>query len=107
MITTGFPSPASDFEEKDPDLNRLLIKNPSSTFFLRARVLSVTSLPVRDRDILIVDRSLEPSEGDLFIVPQDGSLRLKYMDHLSARSSQRDEGECWGVVTWIIHSSKG
>lgn len=107
MITTGFPSPASDFEEKDLDLNRLLVKNPSSTFFLRARILSVTSIPVRDRDILVVDRSLDPSEGDLLVVPENGELRLKYIDNHSDTSFQGHGEDHWGVVTWIIHSSRG
>jgi len=107
LITTGFPSPASDFEEKDLDLNRLLVKKPSSTFFLRARVLSVTSIPVRDQDILIVDRSLEPCEGDLLVIPEDGGLRLKYMNNHPGPPCQGYLEDYWGVVTWVIHSSRG
>ena len=33
-IRAGFPSPADDYIEKTIDLNKLLIKNPISTFFI-------------------------------------------------------------------------
>ena len=34
-ISAGFPSPAEDYIELGIDLNKYLIKNPISTFFLR------------------------------------------------------------------------
>ncbi|MFM8975683.1 MAG: LexA family transcriptional regulator, partial [Vulcanococcus sp.] len=34
-VAAGFPSPADDYIEVGLDLNELLIRHPSSTFFLR------------------------------------------------------------------------
>ena len=34
-ISAGFPSPAEDYIELGIDLNKYLIKNPISTFYLR------------------------------------------------------------------------
>lgn len=107
MITTGFPSPARDFEEKSLDLNKLLISNPSSTFFLRAEAIYGEINALRDKDILVVDRSLDPSEGDLLVISENGELRIMAMDQDPNSFPLEQLEYCWGVVTWIIHSSRG
>ncbi|MGB4536215.1 MAG: S24 family peptidase, partial [Tenuifilaceae bacterium] len=53
FISAGFPSPADDYIEGKLDLNRQLIKNPSSTFFARVRGTSMTDVGINDGDILI------------------------------------------------------
>ena len=76
-IKAGFPSPAQDYVENGIDLNRELVKNPSSTFFGRARGSSMEGAGIYDGDLLIIDKSLEPREGALAVCFIDGAVTLK------------------------------
>lgn len=76
-IKAGFPSPAQDYVESGIDLNRELVKNPSSTFFGRARGTSMEGAGIYDGDLLIIDKSLEPYEGAVAVCYIDGEFTLK------------------------------
>ena len=76
-IKAGFPSPAQDYVENGIDLNRELVKNPSSTFFGRARGSSMEGAGIFDGDLLIIDKSLEPREGAIAVCFIDGEFTLK------------------------------
>ena len=76
-IKAGFPSPAQDYVETGIDLNRELVKNPSSTFFGRARGNSMEGAGIFDGDLLIIDKSLEPREGAIAVCFIDGEFTLK------------------------------
>lgn len=76
-IKAGFPSPAQDYVENGIDLNRELVKNPSSTFFGRARGTSMEGAGIYDGDLLIIDKSLEPYEGAVAVCYIDGEFTLK------------------------------
>ena len=58
-VRAGFPSPATDFEEDRIDLNKELIKNPLSTFFVKVEGDSLSDLGIFDGDTMLVDKSLE------------------------------------------------
>ena len=76
-IKAGFPSPAQDYVENGIDLNRELVKNPSSTFLGRARGNSMEGAGIFDGDLLIIDKSLEPREGAIAVCFIDGEFTLK------------------------------
>ena len=57
-VAAGFPSPADDYIEVGLDLNELLIRHPSSTFFLRVSGDSMVGAGIQHGDLLVVDRSL-------------------------------------------------
>jgi DNA polymerase V len=69
----GFPSPAEDFEDESLDLNDLLIRNPPATFLYRAEGGSMILAGICDGDILIVDRSVRPLDGDVVIATWEGN----------------------------------
>jgi hypothetical protein len=56
----GFPSPADDYIENTLDLNEYLIDNPVATFMMRVTGNSMVVAGIRDKDVIIVDRSKEP-----------------------------------------------
>lgn len=58
-IRAGFPSPAQDYMEQAIDLNKELIKHPSSTFYGRVVGDSMKGEGIEDGDILVIDKSLE------------------------------------------------
>jgi DNA polymerase V len=69
----GFPSPAEDFLEDEIDLNEFLIRNPPATFHYRAEGWSMLMAGICSGDILLVDRSVTPQDGDVVVASWDGN----------------------------------
>jgi len=115
-VSAGFPSPADDYIEDFLDLNEKYINNPAATFFMRVRGSSVPG--IASGDMLIVDCSLTPKDGDIVIAIIDGELRVKKIAFKNSRKyllshhehyepveiSESMELVIWGVVTTIIHA---
>jgi len=76
-IHAGFPSPAQDYLESFIDLNKELVRHPVSTFFGKVVGDSMIDAGVEEGDILVIDKSLEPSEGDMAVCFIDGEFALK------------------------------
>ncbi|HVV67958.1 MAG TPA: translesion error-prone DNA polymerase V autoproteolytic subunit [Gammaproteobacteria bacterium] len=117
-VAAGFPSPADDYIENSLDLNELLIKHPTATFFVRASGNSMLNAGIHDQDILIVDRSLTPVSGRIVIAAIDGQLTVKRLqtttqgkvlllpeneDFPPIEIKPESEVHIWGVVTNVIH----
>ena len=117
-VAAGFPSPADDYIEGPLDLNEHVIKHPSATYFVRASGDSMIGAGIFNGDLLIVDRSLEPTHGKVIIAEVDGQLTVKrlskFKDHFSLQpenasypSIELQEGNevvLWGVVTHVLHN---
>lgn len=116
-IPAGFPSPADDSMELKLDLNKHLIKHPSTTFYARVKGHSMQNAGVNDSDILIVDRTIEPRENDIVVCILDGEFTVKrvhreedviflqaaHEDYQPIQVKESDRLEIWGVVTYVIH----
>ena len=76
-VVAGFPSPAEQYLEPPLDLNELLVKRPAATFFVRVEGDSMIGAGIRDKDLLVVDRSLTPASGDIIIAAVDGEFTVK------------------------------
>jgi DNA polymerase V len=76
-VSAGFPSPADDYMEAGIDLNRELIRNPGSTFFGRVKGTSMKDSGINDGDVLIIDKSVEPSNGAIAVCYLDGEFTVK------------------------------
>ena len=76
-IKAGFPSPAQDYIDLAFDLNKELVKNPSSTFYGRVRGDSMVDEGINDGDILVIDKSLPPTDGRKAVCYIDGEFTLK------------------------------
>jgi len=117
-VPAGFPSPADDYVEAQLDLNKLLVKHSSATFFVRVSGHSMTGAGIYDKDLLIVDRALEAVDGKVVIAVVDGDLTVKRIrqignklllvpdnaDYDPLQISEEMDFEVWGVVTNVIHS---
>ena len=73
----GFPSPAEQYLEPPLDLNELLIKRPAATYFVRVEGDSMIGAGIHEGDLLVVDRSLRPANGDVIIASVDGDFTVK------------------------------
>lgn len=119
-VPAGFPSPADDYVEGALDLNEHLIAHREATFFVRVKGHSMTGAGIRDGDLLVVDRSLEPASGDIVVAVVDGELTVKRLwrragrvrllaEHPGFAPIEFREGQeltVWGVVTSVIHRIK-
>lgn len=76
-VVAGFPSPAEQYQEQPLDLNELLVKRPAATFFVRVQGDSMLGAGITDGDLLVVDRSLRPMDGDIIIACIDGDFTVK------------------------------
>lgn len=72
-VSLGFPSPAEDFLDEGIDLNEALIRNPAATYLYRAEGWSMLMAGICDGDILVVDRSVTPVDGDLVLAIWEGN----------------------------------
>jgi len=116
-VSAGFPSPAEDYIETPLDLNQRYIKHPAATFFVKVDGESMTGAGIFPGDILIVDRALEASNGDVIIAALDGEFTVKRLkiegkrilllpeneNYRGIDVSRKSEFEIWGVVTTVIH----
>lgn len=89
-VVAGFPSPAEQYQEQPLDLNELLVRHPAATFFVRVQGDSMTGAGIHDGDLLVVDRSIRPADGDIIIACVDGDFTVKT---LRAGKGQRGTGD--------------
>ena len=76
-VVAGFPSPAEQYQEPPLDLNELLVRRPAATYFVRVEGDSMVGAGISDGDLLVVDRSLRPADGDVIIASVDGDFTVK------------------------------
>ena len=124
-IKAGFPSPAEDYRHDSLDFNRDLIRHPEATFYGRVDGDSMVEAGINDGDIAIIDRSVEPEDGDVIVAFVNNEFTIKYLDlshkadgyielrpananykPIRIRIHDTDNFEVWGVVVWTIHNWK-
>lgn len=121
-IRAGFPSPAQDYISETIDLNRVLVKHPSATFYARVTGDSMEEEGIADGDLLIIDKSLQAEHGDLAVCCLNGEFtlkRLRYCDggaRMQLMPSNRryrpidvtpdDDFMVWGVVTHTVKTNR-
>jgi DNA polymerase V len=71
LKATGFASPAQGYEAKAIDMNDLLIRNPPATFLMRSVSGDMADYGIFDGTLLVIDRSVKPTNGSLAIISQD------------------------------------
>ncbi|HVX57174.1 MAG TPA: S24 family peptidase, partial [Candidatus Saccharimonadales bacterium] len=79
------------------DLNRLLVRQPASTFLFRVAGHHWAGQGIYDGDVAVVDRALRPKDSDLVVAVQSGNLVL------CRRQRLVPQDDLWGVVTAVIH----
>ena len=122
-VHAGFPSPAQDYINSFIDLNKELVRHPAATFFARVVGDSMVDADVNEGDVLVVDKSIEPREGDMAVCFIDASRSVKaskpgvsydILKHqriwlLPANEkyppievTESNDFTVWGVVTYVI-----
>ena len=118
-LKAGFPSPAEDYSHETLDFNRDLIHNPEATFYGKVEGDSMIEAGICNNDIAVIDRSLEPRDGDIVVGYINEEFTIKYLDlshrkdgYIELRPANKDfkpirideddDFEVWGVVIWTI-----
>lgn len=118
-VGAGFPSPAERWRERSLDLNDLLQVHPEATFFMLVRGESMKGVGIYDKDLIVVDRALQATHGNIIIALVNGGFSIKQLHILADGSMElasahprfpplvitpRVSFEVWGVVTFVLHS---
>ncbi|MBO7619117.1 MAG: translesion error-prone DNA polymerase V autoproteolytic subunit [Victivallales bacterium] len=100
------------------NLNGQLVYCPAATFFVRVQDDSMIDEGIQSGDILVVDKSLEASDGSIVIAELDGEFLVKQFCRWKDGSAwlvpanprfqpinvtDRPDFSIWGVVTACIH----
>ena len=123
QIKAGFPSPAEDYLHESLDFNRDLIRHPEATFYGRVDGDSMEDASICEGDIAVIDRSVDPQDGDVVVGYVNGEFTIKFLDlthkdegyielrpanknYQPIRINEDDDFEVWGVVVWTIKKWK-
>ena len=121
-VSAGFPSPADDYVEGHLDLHELTGALSPSCYWMRAEGESMVGAGILSGDLLLVDRAVEPQNGDVVVAAVDGELTVKRFSRRGRRPprllaanpeypaielSDGQELVVWGVVTYVLHSARG
>ena len=115
-VRAGFPSPADDTPHEKLDLMRLVVRHPASTFYFRISGVSMVDDGFDEGDIVVVDRSLEPTNNATAVCFIDGEFTIKKIrqeknclylmpankEYKPIKVTAENEFMGWGVVTYII-----
>lgn len=117
-VRAGFPSPAQDYETESIDLNKELIRHPATTFYARAKGDSMRDCGIDDGDLLVIDKGIEPADGDIVVAFIDGEFTLKRVkvdqagqclwlvpaneQYEPIRVTEENNFIIWGVLTYNI-----
>ncbi|MBK1781595.1 translesion error-prone DNA polymerase V autoproteolytic subunit [Advenella sp. WQ 585] len=112
----GFPSPAQDMAVNRIDIGEILVKHPTSTYYMCVKGNSMVEAGIEDGDHLIVDRSLTARHNHIVIAEINGEVTVKRLFSRNgiirlkaANATYPDiapepgqEWTIWGVVTHVI-----
>ena len=116
-VHAGFPCPVDDAYMSQPiDLNKELIKHPASTYLVRVEGDSMIDEGVDNGDLLVVDRSLLPTEKSLTVVMYDSEFALKRIVQRESKIflmagnakyqpievNNAEDLRVFGVVVWVM-----
>ncbi|MBR6926020.1 MAG: translesion error-prone DNA polymerase V autoproteolytic subunit [Bacteroidaceae bacterium] len=121
-VVGGFPSPAEGYLQGSIDLNRKLINHPATTFFAKVIGHSMRDRGIEEGDLVVIDKSLEPREGDIVVAFIDGEFTIKTIhiepegkgvtllpanpDFQPIPISPEEDFIVWGVVTYTIKKQR-
>ena len=115
-ISAGFPSPAGDFKQERISLDQELIKNKEATFFARVSGESMINAGLEDGDLIVIDRSIEPTNNKIAVCFIDGEFTVKRLkvkkgkiwlqpensNYKGIEIKEDNELIIWGIVTNVI-----
>ena len=98
------------------DLNKLAVTHPDATFFARVEGDSMKDDCIEDGDLLVIDKSLKPEDGNVVVSYLDGEFTLKRIQIKKGKIylvpanekykvlevSDDTDFRVWGVVRYVL-----
>lgn len=78
LVEAGIPSVAEEETLDTLNLDNYLVKDRSSTYLLEVKGDSMIEEGIKEGDLVIVERTNNPKEGDIVIAEVDGGWTMKY-----------------------------
>ena len=102
--------------EKSIDLNKALSENALATFYIKVDGNSMIDAGIHDKDVLVVDRSLEPQNNKIAVCFIDGEFTVKRIqlkkdglwllpenaNYSPIKINEENQLIVWGIVTYVI-----
>ena len=118
QVHAGFPSSVHGTFTESIDLNKELVPHPATTFYARAVGDSMVGCGIGDGDLLVIDKAIEPREGDIVVAFIDGEFTLKRVkldptgsclwlmpandEYKPIKVTEDNHFIVWGVLTYNI-----
>ena len=99
VITAGFPSPAEEELADTMSLDEYLISNPQSTYLLKVDGDSMVDAGIQPGDLVLIQRDISPSTGDIVVAQVDGEWTLKYFEKKGKRAVLRSANQKYPTIT--------
>jgi DNA polymerase V len=115
-VRAGFPSPAAVYTVDGLDFNELLVRHKAATYCLKVSGDSMSGIGIFPGDMLVVDRSLTPVDGDIVVASVQGEFTVKRLvlrhrnimlkpenpSYQPIHIGEGDQLEIFGVVTSVV-----
>ena len=118
-VAAGIPIPVEGDVDREVDLNDFLVERPAATFFVKVKGDMLKDVGITDNDILIIDTSIDPTDGKFVIASVNDELAVRFYREIEGErfleshtgqflSLDNDkaliEFQLLGTVTKVIHS---
>ena len=115
-VSAGTPMQVHSFTDTTINLSKELIKNSKTTFAVRVNGQSMIDAGIDDKDLLIVDKALEPKDKQIILAVingeftvkrliRDGSdlfLQAENVSYAPIKINENMDFRIWGVVLGVI-----
>ncbi len=115
-ISAGFPAPTEDFNQQHLSLDNELVKNKETTFYARVSGQSMIGAGLDDNDLLVIDRSITPTNNKIAVCFLDGEFTVKRLrvdkdgmwlkpenpNYPIIKITKANNFVIWGIVTNVI-----
>ena len=85
-VAAGFPSPADEELTDTMSLEEYLIRNRDATYVLKVHGTSMRDAGILPGDLLLVERGVQPRDGDIVIAQVDRAWTMKFFRRRGALS---------------------
>ena len=118
-LPSGFSTPAEDYLENLPNLNKLLIKHPAATIIGLASGEAMTGHGIMDGSFVVIDRSIEPANNATIVTSIAGKLSIQILDKANRLLRPTNKKQrpiplpanlhtfCKGTITYTITPERG
>lgn len=85
LVEAGIPTSVDEATSESTSIDDYLIKHRDSTYLLEVKGDSMIDEGIKEGDLVVVERSGEPREGDIVIAEIDGGWTMKYFRKKSGK----------------------